>query len=112
MLPRNAVSGASVVAANACNLRYNYVTRPRLGESDARGLHLPIQHLDRSLLFGLEFGCLLIAKLGVDEAIKRLRRAHPVQLVHGRRVNGVWLARCGCEWRSGSTAGHPSRKGR
>src|SRR5207253_10338728 len=59
---------------------------------DARGLRLPIQYLDRSLLFGLEFGRLLIAKLGVDKSVKRLRRAHSVQLIHRRRVNGVWLA--------------------
>ena len=43
-------------------------------------------------MFGLEFGRLLIAKLGVDKSVKRLRRAHSVQLIHRRRVNGVWLA--------------------
>ena len=62
-----------------------------LARGDARRLHLPIQHLHWCLLFGFEFGCLLVAKLGVDEAVKGLGRAHSVQLVHLGCIDGVRL---------------------
>ena len=69
-------------------------------------------------LFDLELGNLLIAELGVDEGIQRLRRAHSIQLINLRRIDAERLrAACnlgpGFRWlfsRILRWSGHDSRR--